>query len=186
MAISVSNEGGAVRLTSDAYGSAAGFTISQTVDELGIPDNEYLGIDAAGTINGESATGDGRVLTGDSDNANTGGLTIRVTLTAAQLIAQGQDQGTVKIIQGVASQLSRVLASMTDPTEGLIATREGAIEDTIQANIEQIERLERRLELKRSSLQRQFTVMEITLAELNSMGSFLGSQLASLSAQLRR
>ena len=184
MAISASNEGGAVRLTSDAYGSGAGFTLAQTADELGIADGDYNGADVAGTINGETATGDGRVLTGDSGNANTDGLAIRVTLTPDQLTAQGQDQGTVQVVQGVANQLSRALASMTDPIGGLIATRETAIEDTIQANVEQIERLQERLALKQSTLQRQFTVMETTLAELNSMGSFLGSQLASLSAQV--
>ncbi|MEE2753913.1 MAG: flagellar filament capping protein FliD, partial [Candidatus Latescibacterota bacterium] len=183
MAITATNEGGAIRLTSDAYGSDAGFTIGQTSDELGIADAEFLGVDVAGTINGEASTGDGRVLTGDSGNSNTDGLAIRVTLTPVQLIAQGQDQGTVQIIQGVANQLSRSLASMTDPLDGLIATREGAIEDTIEANVEQIARLEERLELKQSTLKRQFTVMETTLAELNSMGSFLGSQLASLSAR---
>ncbi|MEE2754172.1 MAG: flagellar filament capping protein FliD [Candidatus Latescibacterota bacterium] len=183
MAITATNEDGAVRLTSDAYGSDAGFTIGQTSDELGITDTEFLGVDVAGTINGEPSTGDGRVLTGDSGNSNTDGLAIRVTLTPAQLTAQGQDQGTVQIIQGVANQLSRSLASMTDPLDGLIATREGAIEDTIEANVAQIARLEERLELKQSTLQRQFTVMETTLAELNSMGSFLGSQLASLSTQ---
>ena len=139
-----------------------------------------------GTINGEEATGDGRVLTGDDGNANTDGLAIRVNLTPAQLIAQGQDQGTVQVVQGVANQLSRALASMTDPIKGLVATREGAIEDTIEANNEQIDRLLERLEMKQNTLQRQFTVMETTLAELNSMGSFLGSQLASLSAQVSR
>jgi flagellar hook-associated protein 2 len=141
-----------VRLTSDAYGSDAGFTVGQTSDELGIADAEFLGVDVAGTINGESTTGDGRVMTGDSGNLNTDGLAIRVTLTPAQLIAQGQDQDTVQIIQGVANKLSRTLKSMTDPIDGLIATREGAIEDTIEANLAQIERLEDRLELKRSTL----------------------------------
>ncbi|MCH2665495.1 flagellar filament capping protein FliD, partial [bacterium] len=81
------------------------------------------------------------------------------------------------------SQLSHALASITDPLEGLIATRESAIEDTIEANLKQIERLEERLAVKQNTLQRQFTVMETTLAELNSIGSFLGSQLASLSAR---
>ncbi len=182
MSITATNESGAIHLTSDAYGSDAGFTISQSVDELGITNAEYLGVDVAGTINGEAATGDGRVLTGDADNSNTDGLAIRVTLTPAQLIAQGQDQGTVQVVQGVANQLSRTLASMTDPLDGMIATREGAIEATIEANNEQIDRLLERLKLKQSMLQRQFTVMETTLAELNSMGSFLGSQLASLAA----
>jgi flagellar hook-associated protein 2 len=182
MSITAANEGGAIKLTSDAYGSDAGFTTTQSVDELGLADGSYLGVDVAGTINGESATGDGRVLTGDSGNANTDGLGVRITLTADQLITQGQDQGSIKIIQGVANQLSRSLGAMTDPQNGMIATREGAIEDTIQANVDSIERLLERLELKQRTLQRQFTVMETTLAELNSMGSFLGSQLASLSA----
>ena len=181
MSITAENEGGAIKLTSDAYGSDAGFTTAQTVDELGIADNSYLGVDVEGTINGEAASGDGRILRGDSGNPNTDGLGVRITLTAAQLIAQGQDQGSVKVVQGVANKLSRTLSAMTDPLDGLIATREGAIEDTIQSNVDQIERLLERLELKQSTLQRQFTVMETTLAELNSMGSFLGSQLASLS-----
>ena len=121
-------------------------------------------------------------MTGDSGNANTDGLGVRITLTADQLITQGQDQGSIKIIQGVANQLSRSLGAMTDPQNGMIATREGAIEDTIQANVDSIERLLERLELKQRTLQRQFTVMETTLEELNSKGAFFGSQLASLSA----
>jgi flagellar hook-associated protein 2 len=183
MAVTASNESGTVRLTSAGYGSDAGFKISQSVDELGIADAQYLGEDVAGQINGETATGDGRILTGDSGNSNTDGLAIRVMLTASQLTIQGQDQGTVSVIQGVGSQLSHALASITDPLEGLIATRESAIEDTIEANLKQIERLEERLAVKQNTLQRQFTVMETTLAELNSIGSFLGSQLASLSAR---
>ncbi len=38
------------------------------------------------------------------------------------------------------------------------------------------------LVLKQSTMLRQFTAMETTIAELNALGSFLGSQLASISA----
>lgn len=180
MAITASNDGGALRLTSEAYGNSAGFTISQTVNETGITDGDFRGVDVAGTLNGEAATGTGRVLTGNVGNATTDGLAIRATITPAQLIAQGQSQGSIQIIQGVADQLRRTLGTITDPFSGLVATRQQAIEDTIEANNAQILALEERLELKRSTLQRQFTAMETSVAQLNSLGSFLGAQLAGL------
>lgn len=180
MSISASNDAGALRLTSEAFGDSAGFTISQTVNETGITDGDFRGVDVAGTINGEATTGTGRVMTGNVGNATTDGLAVRSTITPAQLIAQGQSQGTIKIIQGVGDQLRRTLESITDPFQGLVATRQQAIEDTIESNDAQILALEDRLELKRSTLQRQFTAMEITLAQLNQLGSFLGAQLAGL------
>lgn len=183
MAITANNESGALRFTSDTYGNAAGFSISQTSNETGITDGEFRGVDVAGTIGGESATGTGRILTGDVGNATTEGLAIRVSLTPAELTAQGQDQGTISIIQGVADLLRRRLESITDPFEGLLTTRQQAVEDTIEANNEQILSLEERLELKRVMLQRQFTAMEQAIAQLNSTSAFLGAQLAGMASQ---
>ena len=180
MAINASNDSGALRLTSEAFGNSAGFTISQTVNETGITDGDFRGVDVVGTINGEATTGTGRVMTGNVGNATTDGLAVRSTITPAQLIAQGQSQGTIKIIQGVGDQLRRTLESITDPFQGLVAVRQEAIEDTIESNDAQILALEGRLELKRSTLQRQFTRMETTIAQLNQLGSFLGAQLAGL------
>ena len=180
MAITASNDGGALRLTSEAFGNTAGFTISQTANETGITDGDFRGVDVAGTLNGEAATGTGRVLTGNVGNGTSDGLAIRATITPAQLIAQGQNQGSITIIQGVGDQLRRTLENITDPFSGLVATRQQAIKDTIEANDAHIIALEGRLELKRSTLQRQFTAMEIAVARLNSLGSFLGAQLAGL------
>ncbi len=179
MSITASNDGGALKIESDAFGDNAGFQISQSSDETGIADGEFRGVDVAGTIDGESGTGSGRVLSGAADATNTAGLALRVTLTPDQLAAQGSDQGTVTITQGVGERLRRTLESVTDPFSGLIANRRQAVEDTIEANNEQIEAMEERLELKRETLLRQFTAMETSLSELNSMGAFLSSQLAS-------
>jgi len=178
--VTASNEGGFLNLTADNFGSQVGFTVGQDVDGTGIVDDTYNGLDVAGTINGEAAGGTGRVLTGNAGSSNSDGLSLRVELTAAQLLAQGPGQGTIKITQGVAEQLSRALGSITDPIAGMVATREGSIEDTIESTQNQINAMELRLELKRSTLLRQFTAMEQAIAELNSTGSFLGSQLASL------
>ena len=174
------NDGGKLRLTADAYGASTGFTVSQNTAEMGLTDATYTGVDVVGTINGETTTGSGRVLTGATTSANIQGLSIRVNVTPAQLISQGGDQGTVTITQGVADQVRRTLGSITDPFEGLIATREGAIEDTIESLVDQVASLEDRVALKQDTLQKQFTAMETAVAEFNSLGAFLGAQLASL------
>ncbi|MCZ6632057.1 MAG: flagellar filament capping protein FliD, partial [bacterium] len=178
--VTASNEGGKLRLTSDSYGDDIGFTVGQNTAEMGLTDATYTGVDVAGTINGEAATSSGRILTGLSSSSNISGLSLRVNLTAAQLSSQGGDQGSVTITQGVTDLLRRQLESITDPFDGLVANRESAIEDTIQAAQDQIASMERRILLKQNSLARQFTAMEIALAEFNSLGSFLGAQLASL------
>lgn len=178
--VTASNDGGKLKLTSDSYGASSGFTVSQNTGEMGLTDASYSGVDVVGTVNGETMTGSGRILTGLSDSANLAGLSVRINLTPAQLLSQGGDQGTVTITQGVADQIRRTLESLTDPFEGLIVTREGAIEDTIESAQNQITALEQRIALKQSTLQKQFTAMETAVAEFNSLGSFLGAQLASL------
>ncbi|MBT5828945.1 MAG: flagellar filament capping protein FliD, partial [Candidatus Latescibacteria bacterium] len=178
--ITASNDGGKLKLTADAYGSTTGFTVSQNTGEMGLTDDTYNGVDAVGTINGEVTTGSGRVLTGATDSANIAGLSLRVNLTPDQLISQGSDQGTATIVQGVADQIRRTLTSLTDPFDGLIVTRESAIEATIEAAQQQVGALESRIALKEDTLLKQFTAMEVAVAEFNSIGSFLGAQLASL------
>jgi flagellar hook-associated protein 2 len=180
--ITASNDGGNLVLTADAYGAEGGFTVSQTSNETGMADGTYNGVDVAGTINGESTTGAGRILTGDNEAATIAGLSLRVLLTPTQLAAQGADQGTIKLTHGVAEQLRRSLESITDPFDGLVKTRETAVQDTIDAAQSQIDAMLDRLALKESTMLRQFTAMETAIAELNSTGSFLNSQLASLSA----
>jgi flagellar hook-associated protein 2 len=88
----------------------------------------------------------------------------------------------VTVTQGVGDTLRRALESITDPFEGMIVTRETAIEDTIESSQDQIDDMEVRIALMRDALIRQFTAMEVAVTEYNSIGSFLGSQLASISA----
>jgi len=178
--VTASNEAGKLKLTAGAYGAATGFTVSQNTGEMGLTDATYNGVDVVGTINGETTTGSGRVLTGATDSANIAGLSIRVNLTPSQLISQGGDQGLVNVTQGIADQVRRTLKSITDPFEGLVATREKAIDDTIKSAQDQIVALNARIALKESTLLKQFTAMETAVAEFNSIGSFLGAQLASL------
>jgi flagellar hook-associated protein 2 len=77
-------------ITHDNYGSNNGFTITEANDYSGIVDGSYTGVDVAGTINGEAATGTGQLLTGDAPpsggSTSIEGLTIKVTSTNASLV----------------------------------------------------------------------------------------------------
>ena len=63
------------------YGSASGFTVTANA-LLGFTDNTYSGLDVAGTINGEAATGSGQTLTGNSGTAHVDGLVLTYTGSA--------------------------------------------------------------------------------------------------------
>ena len=67
--VTASDDGsGHLVLTNDSYGSSGSFTLTST--GLGLTDETVTGVDVAGTIGGEAATGSGQVLTGTSDNAH--------------------------------------------------------------------------------------------------------------------
>ena len=57
-----------------------------------VPISVDNGVDVAGTINGEAATGSGQILTGDDGENNVDGLVMKYTGTA-----EGLDVGDVKI-----------------------------------------------------------------------------------------
>ncbi len=75
-------------LTSAAYGSGSSFTVTDangvlwnpTPPSQQLPVKEtFTGKDVKGTIGGEEATGYGQVLTGNTGNANTAGLSVQYT-----------------------------------------------------------------------------------------------------------
>jgi flagellar hook-associated protein 2 len=182
MEVTASASGNFLKLEHNNYGSALGFTIAQSSNQLGITDQEYVGLDVAGTINGETATGTGRALKGNAGQSNIDGLTMLVTITAADLISQGNAQGNVKITTGIAEKLNRLLDSVTDEVDkGLLANQIESLGDQIDDAQDEIDLLSQRLVLKRARLTNQFIAMEQSLQRLKSVGDFLLQQLAALS-----
>ena len=55
--------GGLLFLQHESFGERNGFTISQSVDQLGFAEDSFTGLDVAGTINGDSET-----ICGDPEN----------------------------------------------------------------------------------------------------------------------
>jgi flagellar hook-associated protein 2 len=176
---------GYLKITSDTYGSGSKVEMVTSIANsafsiLGLATGmSHIGDDVAGTINGENATGNGQVLTGDEGNPNTNGLKIKVTLSSGQLVSGAE--GTISIVKGLASRLDDTLENITKSMSGAIARRTSALNKQIEAINGQIEDYDERLARRREDLYSQFLAMEAALAQFQSEGSYLSSQLESLS-----
>ncbi len=184
--VSVSESSGTLTITSQKYGSASKVQIisGNALSNLGFTaGDEDTGVDVTGTINGESATGVGQTLTGDDGNANTDGVTLKVELTAQDLVdAGGSVTTTLHFAKGVGNKFDEYLQGLTQPLIGTIGVKETALESSIDSMAEYIKELEDRLDQRRESLLEQFYRMEKAVNEFNSQGNYLANALSGLSA----
>jgi flagellar hook-associated protein 2 len=160
-------------LTHNDYGSSASFSIDQSGTDLGLG-AITAGVDVEGTINGESATGVGQILTGDDPGSGTSsveGLVIKYTGTTTG------SQGNVKITMGVAELFDRILFNITDTAEGYLDFKIESVNDRIDDLDDQIEVMEARLDLKMENMINRFVAMELTLSQIQSQSSWLSGQL---------
>ncbi|MCC7260908.1 MAG: flagellar filament capping protein FliD [Candidatus Latescibacteria bacterium] len=178
--ITAFNQDGKLALRHDSYGSRNGFSISQSIDQLGLATGDYAGIDAAGTINNEKTDGFGRILTGAIGEEHVEGVSVRVGLTPEDLAEGGADHGQVKLVHGVARLLADDLSFITDTFTGTLKNRVQSIDDTLKDLDAQTASLERRVEVSRQGLVSKFAALEGSLSSLQSQGSFLSQQLSSL------
>jgi len=175
IAITASNSGNQLKLTSDNYGSGYSFTISETANGLwsGSP-VVTQGLDVAGTINGEAATGKGQNLTGNDGEANIAGLVIKYTGSTTGTI------GSIKFTVGAAELFDRALFNITDSYEGYLSFKQDSLTDHISEMEDRIEQMEARLAQKKETMTARFTAMELALSKMQSMSTWLTSQLNSL------
>jgi len=169
-------------LTHDSYGSGFGFTLDEPIapgDYLGI-DGTYAGVDVAGTINGEAATGTGQILVGDappdiSSSTSVEDLTIKVTSTTTG------SKGNVKLTMGVGERMFNDIDSIIDQFDGLLTIRMDGLQDTIDNMQKSILAMEGRLAMETLRLNQQFVALELNLSKLQSVSSFMAQQLGQLS-----
>lgn len=180
LSIKASSNEGRLSIQHDNYGSHNGFSIETELLDLGISQANVAGLDVEGQINGHDSDGSGRVLSGPAGTENIDGLSVRVNVSAEELTAEGSDQGRVSLIFGVGRLLSDELKAMTDVYDGTIKTREDAITDTLESLDKRIAEFERRVEQKRLMLVGRFASLEGSIANLQSQGNFLSSQLGRL------
>lgn len=180
MAITAGIDGGNhLLLTHDAYGSSNAFTVEEDTDaglwtgSQTTPVTVSNGLDVAGTLNGETAIGHGRILTGNGGETNVDGLTVEYSGSATGEV------GTVTLTLGVAELFDRALYGITDAYEGYAAFKMTSLQSSIKGFEGRIAEMETRLDTKMERMINRFVAMELALARIQSQSQWLQGQIQS-------
>jgi flagellar hook-associated protein 2 len=180
MDITATDDGsGHLVLTHDNYGSNYSFTISENgTSKLWTGGDQTVnnGVDVAGTINGEAATGSGQILTGDDGDDNADGLMVKYTGTAENL-----DVGDIKLTIGVAELFDGALYNITDAYDGYVSFKENSLQDNIHSLQTRMDEMEARLNQKQERMTNQFVAMETAMSQIQSQSQWLTQQINQLS-----
>jgi flagellar hook-associated protein 2 len=167
-------------LTHDNYGSNYSFSISEDgASKLWSGGDQTVnnGVDVAGTINGEAATGLGQFLTGDSGDNNVDGLAVKYTGTA-----ENTDAGNVKLTIGAAELFDRMLYNITDSYDGYVAFKENSLQENIDNLQTRMDDMEARLNQKQQIMINQFVAMETFISQIQTQSQWLTQQINQLSS----
>jgi flagellar hook-associated protein 2 len=165
-------------MTHNSYGTGNSFTIHQLNNLLWTGGDQVVdnGVNIAGTINGEAATGAGQTLTGNSGDASVDGLVIKYTGATVG------DAGQLKLTFGVAELYDRALFHITDSAEGYAFYKQESIQGNISEYKTQIDEMEARLTRKKEMLTDRYVKMELALQKIQSQSSWLTGQLSAASS----
>lgn len=178
--LTASAEGGELRLLHDEYGSALGFDVafvgggSAGTASLGLAEGSYRGVDVAGTIGGQAATGAGRQLTADAGTAAEG-LMIRYLGSTTGAV------GSVTYSRGLAGLLKGAADALGDGATGAIQGTLDALDTQVRGLQDRVARLDDRLERRSADLNARFVKLEEAMARAQQRAAWLQSQLGSLS-----
>jgi flagellar hook-associated protein 2 len=172
-AVVASDNGGAIQLTTpDLVGADLSFVV--TNDALWGLTGTHTGTDAAGTIDGETATTSNNRFSATSGSPN--GLTVDIDLSAVDTSGGAVTVGSITFTDGVLLDLDRLLDEV-EGVDGLIARARDEHDTRISDISDQIAAMELRIEQRESTIRRQYTAMEQALNELQSGASFLSGLL---------
>lgn len=90
--------------------------------------------------------------------------------------------GTAAGATGFASRVQRAAEAASDPYDGTLSAAVVGRGQSIERLEDRISDWDARLELRRTTLARQYTALDTALSQLNSQSSWLSSQLGSLSS----
>jgi flagellar hook-associated protein 2 len=169
---------GKLQIASAKYGSISKVALSSSTgtsfaDVFGAA-TPVNGIDVAGTIGGQSATGSGQILTASGSDAD--GLKVEITGGALG------PRGTVGFSQGYAYQLTN-LSNVFLGAKGLFAGRTDGIGATVKSINQQKEAFGLRLGDIEKRYRAQYTALDVSISSMSATSSFLTQQLAALAAQ---
>ncbi len=167
-----------IELDHSSYGSGASFEVIG--DPFGLA-GTYAGLDVAGTIGGEAATGSGRALTADAGDPE--GLILSITATTADVSGAGGSLalGAMAYSRGVFGSLDQTIG-YAEGSGGQIARAQDLTASQIDLIDDRIEVLEDRLDRREALLIRQYAALETAMSSLQAQSSWLTTQLSALNA----
>lgn len=128
----------------------------------------------AGTIDGYTASGSGNILALNNSASNANGLEISYTGTTVPANA------TVTVNRGIASLIDGLASEFTNSTTGTVTAQETGLQNQITSINGTISQMQNSINQQMATLQQEFITMDTTVASLDSMQSYLTTQLASL------
>ncbi|MGH8671483.1 MAG: flagellar filament capping protein FliD [Burkholderiales bacterium] len=181
ISISVTQSAGVLTITSNHFGSASNASITGgngKTNLVGATETTTAGLDVAGTLGGQTATGSGQFLTGGAGSAAEG-LQIQINGGSTG------DRGVISHSQGYAYQLDKLLQGFLS-TNGAIDSRTRGITRSIDSIADRREVFNRRLVDVELHLRAQFASLDTLISKLTQTGNFLTQQLQNLSTLNQR
>jgi flagellar hook-associated protein 2 len=172
LALSASVSGTGIEIRTNGYGTAATFDVAWD----GTNYVTHTGVNVAGTINGETATGLGRQLSMPFSHSSLGGLALEITATAAGSL------GTFDYQPGVGQRVVTSLLDATDVITGYITSTEKSLKSRVEFIDDKVASMEQRLTQYEARLKRQFSQLDATMGTLAQQGQWLAGQIQGLNA----
>ena len=188
---SLGGDGNQLVLTQNIYGSAPLVSVSSnlaanvagstgigvtalTAAAPGDGNTGAAGLDVAGTIGGNAATGQGQVLTGSAGASNGVKLSINATT-----LGDG-NFGTVNITRGIGSLISTRLSALTDPVSGAIQTEVNGLTTENTDLQTQIDAINTSADAETARLQTEYNNMDLAISELRNQSTAFTSMIDGL------
>jgi flagellar hook-associated protein 2 len=171
-----------VELSSADYGSAATFGVTASgSDQLGLTTSgsSYAGTDVEGTIDGQTASGSGQILSLSDAGSPADGLVLQVT---APGVTSATALGTVDYEPGLAQGLANLAEQSTISPDGQIADTITGLKNTLSNVTGSIALQQQLVSTQQATLTQEFTNLEETLSQLSSESQFLTDSSSSSSS----
>jgi len=173
------DDAGNLAFTSSKYGSKSSVSLSsaESAATFGLGTTTSTdGLDVAGTIDGQTAEGDGQVLYLGSGNGDASGLQVRI------LGGQTGNRGSITFIEGVGERTVDLVTNMVG-AGGAIESRTAGLNRELDQIEQSRTRLEERITSYRERLVSQFSAADSMISQLNSTRDYVTQQLAALAPQ---
>ncbi|WP_338765785.1 flagellar filament capping protein FliD [Massilia sp. METH4] len=171
---------GKLVVASAKYGSLSNISLSSTsgttVDSLFGGAAAVAGVDVAGTLGGHPVVGSGQTMTGLA-GTDVEGLKIDITGGTTG------PRGTVSFSQGYAYQLNNLATTMLGKT-GQITSRTDGINKSIKDVEKQRDAFSDKLAGIEARYRKQYSALDVMLANMQTTSSYLTQQLAALSSNM--